>query len=74
MARRRKSRRRRLEFDGCGRSIIISKVTEIKLDKVDKEFVYFDRRDDGTWSLAFTSGTIPDIENLKGLLIKPEDE
>jgi len=53
--------------------MVLSKVTEIKLEKVDKEFIYFDKREDGTWSLAFTSKTITDIEALKGLLIKPED-
>ena len=73
MARRKKSRNRTLEFDGCDKSVVLSKVTEIRLDKVENEFLYFDRREDGTWSLAFTSKTIPDIEALRGLLIKPED-
>ena len=74
MARRKKSRRRRIELDGCDKSMILSKVTEIKLEKVDNEFIYLDKRADGTWSLAFTSKTIPDVEALKGILIKPENE
>ena len=71
---RKKSKERTLVFEGLNKRETLSKVTAINLEAVDKEFVYLDKLSDGTWQLTFTSKTIPDADNLVGILLAPKDQ
>ena len=71
---RKKSKERTLVFEGLNKRETLSRVTAINLEAVDKEFVYLDKLPDGTWQLTFTSKTIPDADNLVGILLAPKDQ
>jgi len=55
-------------LEGLDDKLELSKVSEIKLS--EKEFIYLDKLSDGTWRLAYTAKTIPDIKKLESLKIE----
>jgi len=73
VARKKKSRARRLVLDGNDKEMILSKLSVANLSS-DNEFIYFDKLEDGTWRICVTNGTIPDFASLNGILIRPMEE
>ena len=72
---RKKSPKRLLHFYKVNmQDQVLSKVVTIHLDKVDQEFVHFDKMKDGTWRMTVSSTTIPDADELLGISIRPIEE
>lgn len=63
--------RRAFELVGLDKQLEIKKATEIKLS--EKEFIHFDKMDDGNWRMIWTVSTIPEIAKLEGIKIIRED-
>ncbi len=45
------------------RELELSKVQQVDLT-IDREFVYLEKRKDGTWSMSYTKKTIPEVSIL----------
>jgi len=63
-----KNNKRYLKLNGLDREVELSKVSEINISD-DKEFIYLDKLNNGTWRLCYTAQTIPDIKLLESLEI-----
>ena len=57
----------RIEIDGMGVDLVLSKVTALTLKK---EMIHLDQLDDGTWRLIYSKAIIPDITQVEGFKIK----
>ncbi len=47
----------------------LGRVTGICFDKSSKEFIYFEKMDDGKWRLTYTEKTIKDIKSVQSFVI-----
>jgi hypothetical protein len=58
--------RRAILLQGIGKELEISKVTKItNLQNPQREFIYFDQLDDGTWRLIYAEDTISDFTQIE---------
>ncbi len=72
MSRKKKDKvKRSIVLEGIDKELELSKVTAIKVSH--KEFIYLDKLDNGTWRLAYTEPTIPEIKELEAMIIKREE-
>ena len=58
-----------LKLNGLDKSLEIKKVNEIRLEKIDNEFIYIEKMKSGDWRLSYTSKTIDDISKLQSMEI-----
>ena len=63
--------KRSLKLNGLDKTLEISKVTMIQ--KIEPEMIHFDKLDDGTWRIIYSSSTIPDLPSLESIEIIRED-
>jgi hypothetical protein len=65
--------KRAIKLEGLNKELELAKVTSVKLEHTNKEFIYLEKMKDDYWRLTFTEKTIKDIKELKGLKIIRED-
>ena len=63
--------KRAINLNGLDKELELSKVSEVKVS--NKEFIYLDKLDNGTWRLCYTKDTINDIKELISLDIIREN-
>lgn len=56
----------KLILNGLNKHLELKVVTAINIES-DTEFIYIEKLKSGDWRLAFTSKTIPNIEELKSI-------
>lgn len=75
MSKKGKEPKRKIEIEGIGKVLDLSKYTQVNMGgkKFGTNFIHLDELEDGTWRLVHTSGVIPDMKEVKSLKIIRED-
>jgi C4-type Zn-finger protein len=62
--------KRAIHLEGLDQILILSKATAVK---TDKNMIYLDELEDGTWRLIYNKNMIPDFTKLEALKIIRDD-